>query len=357
MIRLFIFLYQQLLQVYPRSFRAEFGAEMEAVYDDLLADARRQGIMAVVSLVCRELAHAPGAILRAHCWACMHTAQRTGRSPWGVLLLPEIDPQVVERDGRHSRLQAALELLPFVLSGALLLLLTYAENPGAQPGLQRQLEPLRAMAIFLATPASLLGLARGLPRWTYPWLGFLAGYSAFVAHHLHMLWFFAATLLAVLALALAAAILHARTRPLPLSLRWMARSLQVDWTRASFAVLGALPLVILVAFDDGYLNSHTLWLALATLPMVVGATLYSRSRGRAMQITVLLGAVSLSLVCALVNHAQFRGGLLGWKASSGSLLGDIDWLLGLWFGMLLLAATPQYAGPWLVSVVRRIAAR
>lgn len=357
MTRIIVFLYRQLLQAYPRSFRAQFGAEMQAVYSALLAEARRQGMMAVIVLACRELAHAPGAILRAHWWEILATAQRTGRSPWGVLFLPPVDPRLIERDGRHSRPQAILEILPLLLISAYLIVLTYGEIATADPGLQRQVAYLRPVALLVALPASLLGVGRGLPRWAYPWLGFLAGYWALVVYDRHMLWFYAATLLACLLLALAAAVVHARAQPLPPWLQWLGHSLQADWTRLSFAILGALPFLVLVAFDDGYLNNRTLWLGAAMLFLVLGAGFYSRSRHRRAQMAVLLSFASLSLVCALLNHAYVRGGLQASLASWANSRDDSGWLLQLWALIMALLIVPSYMGPLLEKFMRTAAGK
>jgi hypothetical protein len=351
------FFYEQLLRTFPHAFRVQFGAEMQTVFNDMLANARGQGAIAVMRFLGRELLHAPGVVLRAHHLALLRRARQTGRSPWELLLLPPIDPRTAHRDGRHARLQAVLEMLPFLFVAALILTLTYADFMKMPPGDPIWLGIPRFAALFVALPASLLGLARGLPRWTYPWLGYLAGYSALVAYDQNLVWFLVITLITCLLLAFAAAVAHGRNRSLPLRLQGMARSLRLDWTRFSFAVHGALPFLILVAFDDGYRNDQTLWLALSILVLLLGALLYTRSRRGTVQTATLLLALTTSFFCALLKQAYFRGGLLAGLSTSASWMGNVGWLMQLWGMLAVLVMAPQYAGPKLERLVRSLARR
>ena len=60
-VRLLSHLYAALLRLYPRSFRAEFGAEMRAVFAEAVVGAAGRGWASLVGLLLRELRDWPGA--------------------------------------------------------------------------------------------------------------------------------------------------------------------------------------------------------------------------------------------------------------------------------------------------------
>ena len=64
--RRFSQLYKFALQLYPRRFRAEFGEEMQSVFNAALADAAQYGLSALGRLCLRELSELPINILREH---------------------------------------------------------------------------------------------------------------------------------------------------------------------------------------------------------------------------------------------------------------------------------------------------
>lgn len=59
-------LYALLLRLYPRSFRAEFEEEVQAVFEDAVADAARRGGLLLAAVFLRELWDLPGALLREY---------------------------------------------------------------------------------------------------------------------------------------------------------------------------------------------------------------------------------------------------------------------------------------------------
>lgn len=105
-----------------------------------------------------------------------------------------------------------------------------------------------------------------------------------------------------------------------------------------------MPLIITVAFDDGRCNDRTSWLVISVLLMVAGTFAYSRSRRTVLQMTALLGGMSLSFCCALLDQAAFVGGLASWVTSPASWLAEIGWVLRLWASMTALIAAPFLIG-------------
>ena len=93
---------------------------------------------------------------------------------------------------------------------------------------------------------------------------------------------------------------------------------------------GVMPLMITLAFDDARYNNRTPYLAISVLLMVAGAFAYIRSRRTVLQMIALLGGMSLSVGCALFDHAYWTAGLGSWISSPGPWLAEIGWILKLW---------------------------
>jgi hypothetical protein len=320
--RFLLALYAHFLRLYPPAFHAEFAAEMRAVFGVLLDDAVASGLPALLRLLARELIAAPRSLFAAH-WR-----EALNPQPASVSIWPRIPFRDPAYDGRHSWLQATLETAPFAAQGAILLVLTYSPPWALPPGWYRQPEQLAPFAAILPLLLLTACVLRGLPRWAYSPAGLLLGYCFFVASRQNLLAVPAALLPAFLLLALAGAAAHAR-RPLPAQLAWLARSVQLDAGRLSFAIYGAMPLILLLAFDDGYRNDRTPWLAIAVLVMVAGALSYCRSRSRRAQLSMLGAAAAGAIGAALANQVSVAGSLSfpaagGWRLS---LLGLILFLL------------------------------
>ena len=119
--------------------------------------------------------------------------------------------------------------------------------------------------------------------------------------------------------------------PLPIILRRIGQSLSLDWTRLSFGVYGTTPLAILIAFDDGYINNRTPYLALSVLLMVAGALLYTRSRQNLTQVAVLVGGTSLSVWAAWLDKVTFAGRAGNWTPAPYPGPVEMTWILQLSF--------------------------
>jgi len=343
---LLIRFYCALLRLYPQRFRAEFEDEMRAVFSKSLEQAAKQGILALASVSLREWLHAPLTLLRVHCFSWKKKEKSTSDSTAGSLPVPS--SSLPSPDGRASWMQAGLEVSLFLSMGVILVLQTYLPLTRPVSGPPRSLGSIGTIILLLSIPPFLVGLARGLPRWAYPFGGILLGYSFLVAARFNLLPFLAALLLASVVLAVAAAVVHSRYRPLPPLLQRMGQSIGLDWTRLSFCIYSVMPLMITTAFDDARYNNRTPYLAISVLLMVAGAFAYIRSRRTVLQMTALLGGMSLSFGCALLDRAYFMGGLGSWLSSPSPRLAEIGWMLRLWAnGTALLLA------PFLIGLARR----
>ena len=326
--------YRLLLRVYPPAYRAEFGNEIYTTFLEGVEEAQAQGRLGRFLL--RELRDTPRSLANAYWEGWM------ARLGAGVHILQDIastsDLPPAPPDGRDSWRQVFFELSLFVTGGLLLIIVTYFDR--LQAGWQHDTEFVGRLITSLTLPFLFLGLARGLPRWAYPFGGLLFGFHLFVSYQAGMWIFLFIMFLGFLALAVADVITDPQRQLLPLMLRRIGQSISVDWTRLSFGLYGAMPLVILQAFDDAHVDSRTPYLAFSTAAMVVCALLYCRSREKSLQITLLLAGLTFSICGAWLDRIYFAGGLLNWVTVPAAGIAELLWLSKLWLQWALLLLLP-----------------
>lgn len=326
--------FKLLLRLYPHRFREEFGAEMTAVFTQNVEDALDRGgwQAAIVSL--RELHDTPQAL------ASVYRYEWKRKWKTGIQILRETtsaaDLPPPPPDGRESWRQVGLELSLFVITGLLLLAITYLPLEVARAGWQHEPGLLGKVITPLTLPVFLVGLARGLPRWAYPFGGLLVGYHALRVHQTGLWPFLVIMLLAYAILAAGALLTDPQPSPLPRVLRRIGQSLSLDWTRLSFGVYGATPLAIIMAFDDGHVDNRTPYLALSLLAMVAGAAIYCRSRRTEMQIGALAGGMTLSIWAAWLDMVALAGN----SAVPFPGQADLAWMVALWIPWVTVLLIP-----------------
>jgi hypothetical protein len=327
--------YRLLLKVYPPAYRAQFANEMCETFIEGVEEAGSQGRLG--RFILRELRDTPKALAHAY-WDGWMTKVQTG-----LQILQDVastsDLPPAPPDGRESWPQALFELSPFVASAFLLILVTYLPFSGVNAGWQRDPDFLGRLITPLALPFLLLGLARGLPRWVYPVGGLLLSFQLFVSYQSSMWLFLITMLLAFTALAVAEVITNPQPSLLPLPLRRIGQSLSLDWTRLSFALFGAMPLVIILAFDDAHADNRTPYLAFSALTMVACALIYCRSREKTLQLTALLAGLTFSICGAWLDNVSFADSLTDWVIVPATRIEQFGWLLKLWiqWGLLILS--------------------
>lgn len=327
-----ILFYRLLLSAYPPAYRARFGNEMYATFLEGVEDARGQGQLGIYLL--RELRDAPRSLLNAYWqgwWMRLGTGIGILQEAVSTADLPPAPP-----DGRDSWRQAFLELGLFILAGLFLLLSTYWE--GIDTGWRHERDVLGKVIASLTLPFLLLAMARGLPRWSYPFGGLFFGFQVFFSYQSGTWLFLFAMSLPFLVLAVVAVITDPPRSRLPLPFRRIVQSLNMDWTRLSFCLYGAMPMVILRAFDDAHVDNRTPYLAFAVLAMVVCALFYCRSREVNLQVMLLLAGLTFSIYGAWLDKVYFVGGLMNWVTVPPVGIAELIWLLRLWlqWGFLLL---------------------
>jgi hypothetical protein len=310
-------LYSHLLKLYPAGFRAEYGEEIQLVFEQALESKQGRGAW---QMIWRELFTAPPVLLRLH-WR--EWRQRGFRSVFSTSDLPT-------RDGRHSWQLAGFESLFFLVWSGLLVLLTYAGFGGLRPDWYRDPGLIGVLVVVLPLPIMLLGLGRGLPRWVYPFYGVLLAYLCQIAWRFQLGWFLGACLLALMILAAAAAWVNTH-HPLPEGVRNLGRSLQLDPLRWPFAVYGAAPILLLMAYDDGFANNRTPYFFLSALGMLLGGLLYARLRSPLSRLAALAAGLALATWPSLLDRAALAGSISAVDAAT---------TLGLWAAGLAFILIP-----------------
>ena len=329
-------IYLLILQAYPPEYRDVFGEEMHLTFLDGIDEARSQGNLRLFLL--RELWDAPRVLVTAH-WNGWKRKVQTG-----IQILQDVtsssDLPPAPPDGRDSWRQVLFECSSFFFVGVLLILVTYLRIHGLAEGWQRNTEFIGRIIVPFAMPFLILGLVRGLPRWAYPLMGLLLSYYGYITNGMSLWLILIVLLFASFTLTLAMILTDPHPAQLPLLFRRIGQSLSLDWTRLSFTFYGAVPLIILMAFDDSHHNDRTPFLALSVLVMLAGALMYCRSRTESTQLVSLLAGVTLSIGFAWLDQISFTSSLRNWTVVSSQADTGYSWLFILWIQWAFLLLSP-----------------
>jgi len=331
-------IYRLIIRAYTPEYLETFGDEMQNTFFEGLTEANKQGKS--VAFLLREMRDAPTVLLSTYWYGLSQ------RLTSGIELLQQattsVDLPPAPPDGRDSWRQFLLEISLFLAFGMFLLILTYVPLDGLRPGWGRDAEFLGRFIVPLTLPFLVFGLARGLPRWTYPLGGLLFGYSGLIAGQTSLWLFLVVMLLAACMLVASAILTDPQPSRLPVSIRRIGQSLTTDWTRLSFGVFGAMPLIILMAYDDAYTNSQTPYFAFSILAMVVSALVYCRSRETNLQITALLAGLTFSICGAWLDTVSFRVGTTNWSMVHNAGIESLVWMAALWLWWAVFILSPLF---------------
>jgi hypothetical protein len=329
-------LHRLLLRAYPSEYIETFGNEIHQTFQDGVNEARSQGGLVIFLL--REILDTPKVLISAFVDGWIRPLINTIPVIDAVTSWDDLPP--VSPDGRTSRKQALFELLPFLVTSVILILETYF--PLVELAIRGQDGSLTLVKLIipLTLPLILLGLLRGLPRWTYPICGFMLGYQTLILHQT-ILWIVLLSMLVASALlSISVIVTDPSPNTLPIPLRKIIQSFSVDWTRLSFACYGAMPLVILAAFDDSHSNDGTFYFALSVLAMIAGAIMYSRSHEKHIQVAALLLGLTISILGALLDNISFGSDLVNWIVISSQGDTGNSWILAIWIQWAVLLLFP-----------------
>lgn len=288
-------LYALLLRLFPRSYREEYGDELQAVFNLSLDDAMNSGLMDAVRVVLRELFSLPAAILYEHL-----RERRNSR------MIGNFDSKLNFAPGSRSELFAFF--IPFIVTMGLF---TFGSLLPPMVGSIIRLSMLGVMFVLFV-----VGLTKGLPRWFLPYLGFvLAIVNIFATDGLidpkwrgfsfpfHVSRFvrdfiqggvFWVGIIILLFLFIVLVTLIPKFRP-------FYKRLRNDWTLLAFILYGTAPFAILLTFDD--YQDAGLYLFMSFLILAIGGWLYLLSNVSWKKFMFLFTGLTLSMGVATVGAA------------------------------------------------------
>jgi hypothetical protein len=290
-----IHLYRSLLGLYPRSFKAEFGDEMQEVFTDLLNEALDLSKQAQISLLWTELSHIPGEALR------QHLTRRAGQS----------ENSDVSRDGWEGPARPA----------EMLVALTVFVLPVIAIWLKSGQNLTTGWLAGILTILFFLGVKRGFPRWSLPYLGLALSACSFL-----FIFQWAADLVSPSVISRMVTAPHNESTHLLLQVFWaglMWTSLFVlvfvvlgvlalfrrfriflwrlrqDWTLISYILYAGAMFMLALAFNQ-YRYERPYAMA-SSLCLITGAWLYLRSSQRWKRTLSLLAGLTLAMWTAAIG--------------------------------------------------------
>jgi hypothetical protein len=284
-------LYALLLHLFPRAYQDEYGEELRTVFDLSFDEAMQEGWAEVAGFISRELLDLPKAIIHEH-------------------LRERRKAHMVRKFGSYfdftygSRWEFLTALYPFILVGfvePLMIVLVMSNLLTSQSVL------VNGIGVFVVASLGILlliGLAKGLPRWSLPYLGFaltILSVSCFSAlldmrslrlyDRLSPLgdsmveggWWFG------LLVAMILLMMGARTLP-------AFQRFRNDWTLLCFIPYGGVPFALMLTFD-AYTGDEP-FMFFSFLVLASGTWLYLRNKHEWKRFGVLFGAMTLAMFIA-----------------------------------------------------------
>ncbi len=289
-------LYGLLLTLYPRKYRDEYGEELQSVFDLTLDDAMRTGRFEVALVVLRELISLPPAIIYEHL-----------RERRKAKMIGKFSSRFDFAPGSIREFLTAL--YPFILVGFIEPLMTVLMISSL---LTPRSTLVNGIGIFIVASLGILlliGLVKGLPRWSLPYLGFaltilsvsifsflldlrslrfhdrLAPLGDFIFEG--SMWF---------GLLVAMILLVAVARTLPAFGRF-----RNDWTLLCFIPYGGVPFAMMLTFDE-YTGDEP-FMFFGFLVLALGTWLYLHNKHQWKRFGALFGAMTLAMFIGAAGKA------------------------------------------------------
>ena len=281
--------YRLLLEFYPSAFWAEFSEEMQAVFVSALEERDAEHPLRTFW---RELRHWPGSVLRAH--------------------LREWRRNMISNGFNSEKPLPRRELLAAMIIFVLPLFSLFAVSGISLP----EWITYVVLIVFWGSIlfALVLAVAKKLPGWSLPYLGFVLmigqifsplfpRLSAWIYPYfietfgtnshwpipVSVLYAGIFEFVGALTVLLDALVLVNLLRFLPHT-RGVWKRIRADWTQLSFLMYGGLVFYIILAFDE--YRYEDLWKFGAWASLALGAWLYLRGKGQLQRIWALLGGTT-----------------------------------------------------------------
>jgi len=289
-------IYGLLLLLFPIEYRAEYGEELQSVFDLSVEEAARKSRFEVGRLVVRELVSLPKAVFLEHL--------REWRS---ATMNRKVDSFFDFASGSWKEFLTAL--LPFLLTGGIMPLLNYLGRARIVSGMFGAVIVLPMLGLFIIL--LMIGAKKGMPRWSLPYLGFLLSilslylFSAVFGTPIYLLFrnLRDQSLLFIdilwdgiywYGLLFAIFLLVTLSRVSPTFQRF-----KNDWTLPCFVLYGAVPFALWITFDE-YVGDEPYTL-LAFLVLAGGACVYLRSSNEGTRFGTLFIAMTLAMFIAALG--------------------------------------------------------
>jgi len=323
-------LYSKLLHLYPLRFRDEFAEEMQVVFRDSVNETARDGILPLASLCLRELVGLPFHVLREF-W---HEYQ--GKE---LIMLRENTSSSPATTG-----QVMMGALPFFLFGIIMIMLEL-------PIVLFNLDWFNSLGGFLFFTLLILpaigfgiGWVQNFHRWSYPYAG-MALILAFYIQNVTTpgLNFFGIPIFgrdlwgwrAWIPLAAAFLVALAISRSFKPFISFFT-NLWKDWSIPSYLMAGALPLLVMFAFDE-IDRLYSLYFMAAFAVLLVGMViLYLRSQTTWQRVLVLTIGILAIIFPAVLGSNSY------WLAHNGMYLSGARSMLTLAGKIALIMLVPAW---------------
>ena len=345
-------IYRALLTFYPSGYQAKFGEEMQDTFQSRLRETQKAGGEQIWQVLWRELRDWPGSVFHEHLRARRKKMSSNGYN--------EAKPL------QRSELLAAM--IFFLLPLFSILAVTDTNSP--------QWMDYILLVLFWGCIIFAVGLAiaRSVPRWSLPYLGFISMvgiiligtdrfwgwiYPYFLkSFGLRSVWPLSIRIIYVgifsfimtVMILLGALMLVNLLRLLP-NTRGVWKRIRADWTQLSFMLYGGLVFYIMLLFDE--YHHEEIWKFIAWTCLALGAWFYLRAKGQLRRILALtLGATVAMWIVALAKWVLIP--LQKWPTGypiapsetsrwveTGSAMLDGVWILIMLLAPALLNFLPQ----------------
>jgi hypothetical protein len=291
------------MHFYPVRFRAEFAEEMQTVFQDSLNDTIKVGIRSVVILCLRGYGSLPFNVIREF-W---HELQRKD-----TRMLHENIVQSPENSATAA--QVMMGSLPFLVFGLFLILLEIPIDWKLPAWFDTFTGVIFVSLLLVPAIGFGVGWVQKFPRWSYPYAGMAFVMALYIANvttpGLNILgypifgrdpWGWRAWI--PLAMALIAALAVSRSfQPLVK----LFTNLWEDWSILSYLMVGLLPLLIAIQFDE-IDRLYSLYFMVPFAVLLVGMVLlYLRSKSTWQRVLVLtIGVFAIVFLAVLGSNSYW----------------------------------------------------